>query len=125
MNIVDEVFVVVMEERHSGIGVLGVYADRDAALARADAELAEYDIDTKHADLWAAHGIPGEDPRTVGMSWGDGNKIMIERTRFYPAASPRFGGTLTAVSGPPDPSTVSDDSDADLPGWADGFWPAH
>lgn len=78
---IDEVFVVVIEERHSGLGVLGVFVDRDAALARADAELSEYDIDVSMINLW-------ETPDVVGMSWGDGNKIMVERTKFHQATTP-------------------------------------
>lgn len=72
---INEVFVVVIQERHSGIGVLGVFTDRDAALARADAELAEYSIDVSMINIW-------ETPSVVGMSWGDGNMIMVERTRL-------------------------------------------
>lgn len=78
---VNDVFAVIIKERHSGIGMVGVYADLDAALAAADEALAEYadGYGPDDTDRWdSGRG-------SCRVSWGDGNKIIVERTRLHPA----------------------------------------
>lgn len=80
-NMVDDVFAVIIEERHSGIGMVGVYASLDAALAAADEALSEY------ADGYGPDDIERWDSGrgSCGVQWGDGNQIIVERTQLHPA----------------------------------------